>query len=166
MNADFNQKIERNPNEFLQVSNTINIFSFNNDNEKPKFSNVDMDQQDKCVDTNDLFNENNFDIENLKKNYLNNMISWQFLRKLSDFHQWPLGCIGSFIENSTKMKVETHNIHIDVKFFDKYVYKTEKLDNYSINLMSVTRDNAEKPINNEKFEVNPQEIDFKEKILV
>ena len=154
MNAEVESKIEKNPSEFLLVSNTINIMTINDDNEKAKFSTLEIEKEDKCVDTNDLFDETNFDIEILKKNYLNNMISWQFLKKIADFHQWPLGCIASFIENSTKIKVETKNIYIDVKVFDKYVYRSEKFEfKEKQNTIPKINENSDISTNNEKLEI-------------
>ena len=78
--------------------------------------------QDQATDTNDLFIENEFDFENLKKNYLNNLISWSFLKKISEFNQWPLGCLGNIIENSLKSQVNSKNIYVDVRAYNKYVY--------------------------------------------
>lgn len=77
------------------------------------------------VDTADLLEDDSFDYLNLKKNYLNNMISWSFLKKLSDFNQWPLGCIGNFVENSLKEDVGAKNIAINVQAYNKYVYTSE-----------------------------------------
>lgn len=171
MNEGFQPKVvEKNPNEFLLVSNTINIMSYNK-NENQKLFKVEMDKQDIGIDTNDLFEETSFDIEILKQNYLNNMISWQFLRKIADFHQWPLGCIGNFIENSTKAKIETQNIYIDVKVFDKFVYKTEKLENKEnlfVNSQIKTNENSERSSKNEnsdRIHFSP-EFNFTNQILV
>ena len=90
MKADIQHNLEKNPNEFLLVTNSVNVMSYTN-NDRPKVTMINLDKEDKGIDTNDLFEEASFDIEILKKNFLNNMISWQFLRKLADFHQWPLG---------------------------------------------------------------------------
>lgn len=76
---------------------------------------------DSSTDTMDLYNEL-FDFENLKRNSLNNMLSWSFLKKLSDFNQWPIGCIGNLVENSIKDEVSSKNISIEVQAYDKKVY--------------------------------------------
>jgi hypothetical protein len=166
MNADLLTKVEKNPNEFLLVSNTVNIMSFTNNSEKPKITQVEMEKEDKSIDTNDLFPEADLDLEVLKKKYLNSMISWQFLRKLADFHQWPLACIGNFIENSTKPNVETKNIHINMKVYEKSVYRTERLDNYDNQKMN---DNSERSMKNNKIDSEStfsQSADYRDKILV
>ena len=41
------------------------------------------------------------------------MMTWHFLKQLSDFHKWPIGCIGNFIKNSLKDYVSSNNIYID-----------------------------------------------------
>lgn len=166
MNADFQSKVEKNPNEFLLVSNTVNIMSFTNLSEKPKITQVEMEKEEKAVDTNDLFPESDLDLEVLKKKYLNNMISWQFLRKIADFHQWPLACIGNFIENSSKPLVETKNIHINMKVYEKSVYKTEKLDNYDNQRSNENSEKSMKNIRIDSENSSIQNIDYKDKIIV
>ena len=70
-----------------------------------------------ATDTNDLININFYSFEEIKKNYLNNLITWKFIKSLSDFYKWPLGCIGNFIKNSSKIDLNTKNIYIDIKKF-------------------------------------------------
>ena len=77
--------------------------------------NIKKDMKDFSADTNDLLNMNNYSFEEIKKNYLNNLITWQFLKSLSDFYKWPIGCIGNFIKNSLKDLVNSKNIYIDIK---------------------------------------------------
>jgi hypothetical protein len=109
---------EYNNDEFLFVSNNINIIpNTNSTGERKCFSNKEV-----ATDTLDLIDDLEFNFENLKKNYLNNMISWSFLKKLSDFNQWPLGCLANFVENSLNDEVETKNLKIDVKCYDRKVY--------------------------------------------
>ena len=71
--------------------------------------------EDFAADTNDLLDINFYSFEELKKNYLNNLITWKFLKSLSDFYKWPIGCIGNFIKNSLKENVNSKNIFIDIK---------------------------------------------------
>jgi len=69
---------------------------------------------DKKIDTNDLININDYSKDKLKQNYVNNLITWSFLKKLSDYHQWPLGCIGNLIQNSLKPHIQSKNIYLDI----------------------------------------------------
>ena len=69
---------------------------------------------DKKIDTNDLINMNDYSKDKLKQNYVNNLITWSFLKKLSDYHQWPLGCIGNLIQNSLKPHIQSKNIYLDI----------------------------------------------------
>jgi hypothetical protein len=69
---------------------------------------------DKKIDTNDLINMNDYSKDKLKQNYVNNLITWNFLKKLSDYHQWPLGCIGNLIQNSLKPHIQSKNIYLDI----------------------------------------------------
>ncbi len=51
---------------------------------------VKKELKDISVDTNDLLNMNFYSFEEIKKNYLNNLITWKFLKSLSDFYKWPI----------------------------------------------------------------------------
>ena len=73
------------------------------------------DMEDFEADTNDLINMNFYSFEEIKKNYLNNLITWEFLKSLSDFYKWPIGCLGNFLKNSLKDYVSSKNIYIDIK---------------------------------------------------
>ena len=73
------------------------------------------DMEDFEADTNDLINMNFYSFEEIKKNYLNNLITWEFLKSLSDFYKWPIGCMGNFLKNSLKDYVSSKNIYIDIK---------------------------------------------------
>ena len=69
---------------------------------------------DKKIDTNDLINMNDYSKDKLKQNYINNLITWKFLKNLCDYHQWPLGCIGNLIQNSLKPHIQSKNIYLDI----------------------------------------------------
>ena len=85
--------------------------------------------EDFSGDTNDLININFYSFEEMKKNYLNNLITWKFLQHLSDFYKWPLGCIGNFIKNSCKNNINTKNIYLDInKFRNDEIYLSIKYD--------------------------------------
>ena len=71
--------------------------------------------EDFAADTNDLMDINFYSLKELKKNYLNNLMTWNFLKSLSDFYKWPIGCIGNFIKNSMKENINSKNINIDLK---------------------------------------------------
>lgn len=95
---------------------------------------VNNNMEEKSTDTNDLGDQYFFTFEEIKKNYLNNLISWSFLKKISEFNQWPIGCIGNFILNSLKDQVESKNIYIDL------VESIENKKNKKINLLSIKDD--------------------------
>jgi hypothetical protein len=135
---NINNYINKNEEEVLYVSTNLNIPSQNNNLDKPLIISREIG-----VDTLDLVEDNEFNFEELKKNYLNNMISWQFLTKLSDFNQWPLNCIITFIENSMKEEVQSKNIHITCKAYDKKVYSVTR-DNLQITALDQIKDFTEK----------------------
>ena len=61
-------------------------------NVQPSNENVEMLSLNKnlnsiSTDTSDLVGQDFFTFEEIKKNYLNNLISWTFLKKLSEFNQ-------------------------------------------------------------------------------
>ena len=116
-----NKKVEILPNnkkKKLDNKEKLNeiVLSDNNNNEinDDETNIIDNDIEDFAADTNDLLDINFYSFEELKKNYLNNLITWKFLKSLSDFYKWPIGCIGNFIKNSLKEKINTKNIYIDI----------------------------------------------------
>ena len=72
-------------------------------------------------DTEDLCEDNTFNFKDIKRKYINNLISWSFLKKISDIFQWPLGCFGNLIDNSIFHGNAT-KVAIDVNCYDKKVY--------------------------------------------
>ena len=80
------------------------------------------------IDTSDLDADKFYCLEELKQNYLNNIITWNFLKKLSQFSQWPIGCIGDLVHNSLKEEINASNIYIDVKEYQNIVLKIPKND--------------------------------------
>ena len=103
------KKIDNNGNK---NKNDANISDSNKIYEN---DNIDNDMEDFAADTNDLININFYSLKELKKNYLNNLMTWNFLKSLSDFYKWPIGCIGNFIKNSIKENINSKNINIDFK---------------------------------------------------
>ena len=103
-------------------------------NVQPSNENVEMLSLNKNLNsistvTSDLVGQDFFTFEEIKKNYLNNLISWTFLKKLSEFNQWSLGCIGNFVMNSLKEQVTAKNIYIQ---FEKYNNENTNEDVLSI----------------------------------
>ena len=98
------KKIDNNGNK---NKNDANISDSNKIYEN---DNIDNDMEDFAADTNDLININFYSLKELKKNYLNNLMTWNFLKSLSDFYKWPIGCIGNFIKNSLKENINSKNI--------------------------------------------------------
>ena len=87
------------------------------------------DMEDFATDTNDLLNMNAYSFEEIKKSFLNNLMTWQFLKSLSDFYKWPIGCIGNFIKNSIKDHVNSKNIYINInKIKNDEIYLSIKDD--------------------------------------
>jgi len=126
-NINSNNNKPKKEDDLLILSNNLNTLINNNKFLKDQKETSDfLDRappRDEATDTFDLIPESTFDFESLKKNYLNNLISWSFLKKLSDMNQWPLGCLGNIVENSFKYEVQAKNIHVDVRAYYKQVYK-------------------------------------------
>lgn len=70
------------------------------------------------VDTSDLnsFNQNNF--SEFKRDYVNNYISWKFLKDQASYFQFPLSCIMTFVDNAAKPEVKAKKISINMYCFD------------------------------------------------
>ena len=120
INIEFNQG-KRKKNVEILGNNKKKKLEESNDNDNNK-DDLDLyypinrgDVEDFSTDTNDLINMNFFSFEEIKKNYLNNMMTWKFLKHLSAFYKWPIGCIGNFVKNSLKDYVSSRNIYIDYK---------------------------------------------------
>ena len=119
ISIELNQNKKRKNAETLS-NNKKKRIEEKNENENNEDMNLNLiynpnkgDMEDFSTDTNDLINMNFYSFEEIKKNYLNNMMTWHFLKQLSAFYKWPIGCIGNFIKNSLKDYVSSKNIHID-----------------------------------------------------
>lgn len=111
-NDNLNNYLKKNEDKVLMVSNTITyVKSLNKKNETI--------QVNKETETSDLYDYNEYDLEILKKNFINPLFSWSMLEKISDFYQWPFICLGNFIENSLSKEVNSQNIEINLKLFKK-----------------------------------------------
>ena len=103
----------------------------NNKNINKKNKGIDMEDNeygkgkknvimnDVSLDTDDLINMDFYSFNELKKNYVNNLITWNFLTKISEYNEWGIGCIGNFIMNSLKDYVESKNIFIESKNYNE-----------------------------------------------
>ena len=115
-----NKKVEILPNnkkkklENKEMKNEI-VLSDNNNEMIEENIIMENDMEDFAASNDDLKDIDFYSFEELKKNYLNNLITWKFLKSLSDFYKWPIGCIGNFIKNSLKESVNSKNIYIDIK---------------------------------------------------
>jgi hypothetical protein len=123
---NINELISNKDESYLIIANTINSV-VNNNNNNISNNRTNVTYSEIGVDTSTLYEDHTFDYESLKKNYINTMISWSFLKKLSEFHQWPIGCIGNFIENSLAQDVQAKNIHIDIQAYDRLVYTSDNV---------------------------------------
>jgi hypothetical protein len=70
------------------------------------------------VDTSDLCKLNNYNINQLKLEYVNNYISWKFLKDQASYFQFPLCCIMTFVDNAAKPEVKAKKISINMYLFD------------------------------------------------
>ena len=116
INIELNQGKKRKNAEILSNNKKKKIEEKNeNENEDINLIYVPnkSEMEDFTTDTNDLINMNYYSFEEIKKNYLNNMMTWHFLKHLSAFYKWPIGCIGNFIKNSLKDYVSSRNIYIN-----------------------------------------------------
>ena len=109
----------------------------NNDDRRDENIEINRkDMEDFNADTNDLINMNFYSFEEIKKNYLNNLITWEFLKSLSDFYKWPIGCLGNFLKNSLKDYVSSKNIYIDIaKIKNDEIYLSIKDDGKGISCL-------------------------------
>ena len=76
-----------------------NLEVLNKNSEKYKKT---MKIHDIGVDTTSFseFFDNSFNFKEIKSDYLSNLISFSFLKKVGGFYQWPLLCFSNLVENS------------------------------------------------------------------
>jgi signal transduction histidine kinase len=111
-----------------------------------------MKIRDIGVDTTNFneFYNNSFNFKEIKSNYLSNLISFSFLKKVGSFYQWPFLCFSNLVENSI-IHGKAMKVNIDVNCYDDEIYK--RLDILSDN----------KSTSNELKEYNG---DYSHKIIV
>ena len=117
-----------------------------------------MKIRDIGIDTtnfNDFYN-NSFNFKEIKSNYLSNLISFSFLKKVGTFYQWPFLCFSNLIENSI-IHGNSSKIDVDINCYEEEIYKRLELATKNTNLSEY------------KQESNDLEIykgDYSHKILV
>ena len=79
------------------------------------------------------FFDNSFNFKEIKSDYLSNLISFSFLKKVGGFYQWPLLCFSNLIENSI-MHGKATNINININCYDSEIYKRLELADKNTNL--------------------------------
>ena len=79
------------------------------------------------------FFDNSFNFKEIKSDYLSNLISFSFLKKVGGFYQWPLLCFSNLVENSI-IHGKAKNIFIDIKCYENEIYKRLELATKNTNL--------------------------------
>ena len=98
-----------------------NLEVLNKNSEKYKKT---MKIRDIGVDTTNFkeFYNNSFNFKEIKSNYLSNLISFSFLKKVGSFYQWPFLCFSNLLENSI-IHGKSMKVDIDVNCYDDEIYK-------------------------------------------
>ena len=98
-----------------------NLEVLNKNSEKYKKT---MKIRDIGVDTTNFneFYNNSFNFKEIKSNYLSNLISFSFLKKVGSFYQWPFLCFSNLLENSI-IHGKAMKVDIDVNCYDDEIYK-------------------------------------------
>ena len=109
-----------------------NLEVLNKNREKYKRT---MKIRDIGIDTTSFseFFDNSFNFKEIKSDYLSNLISFSFLKKVGGFYQWPLLCFSNLIENSI-IHGKATNIDININCYDSEIYKRLELANKNTNL--------------------------------
>ena len=109
-----------------------NLEVLNKNSEKYKKT---MKIHDIGVDTTSFseFFDNSFNFKEIKSDYLSNLISFSFLKKVGGFYQWPLLCFSNLVENSI-IHGKSKNIYIDIKCYENEIYKRLELATKNTNL--------------------------------
>ena len=116
MSSPQNPAEKANEPDYLILSHNIELLNANS-----KRNERACKLKETSSDTFDLCEDNTFNFKELKRKYINNLISWSFIKKISDLFQWPLGCFGNLIDNSF-IHGKATRVDIDVNCYDKKVY--------------------------------------------
>ena len=109
-----------------------NLEVLNKNKEKYKKT---MKIRDIGIDTTSFneFFDNSFNFKEIKSDYLSNLISFSFLKKVGGFYQWPLLCFSNLVENSI-IHGKATNININVNCYENEIYKRLELANKNTDL--------------------------------
>ena len=110
-----------------------NLEVLNKNREKYKKT---MKIRDIGIDTSSFneFFDNSFNFKEIKSDYLSNLISFSFLKKVGGFYQWPLLCFSNLVENSI-IHGKATNININVNCYDSEIYKRLELATKNTDLL-------------------------------
>ena len=126
-------------NEYLILTHNLDLNSSSNNNiNNTKLKETGTDTKH----LNDLYN-NSFDFLEIKNNFLKNLISFSFLKKISNIYQWPFLCFGNLLENS--IKNYSKNFYIEFKYENRFQF------NYNINNNNDNYDDDDNNNNNDKI---------------
>ena len=94
-----------------------------------------MKIRDIGIDTTNFneFYNNSFNFKEIKSNYLSNLISFSFLKKVGTFYQWPFLCFSNLVENSI-IHGKASQIDIDINCYEDEIYKRLELATKNTNL--------------------------------
>ena len=81
------------------------------------------------------FFDNSFNFKEIKSDYLSNLISFSFLKKVGGFYQWPLLCFSNLVENSI-IHGKATNINININCYESEIYKRLELATKNTNLLA------------------------------
>ena len=117
-----------------------------------------MKIRDIGIDTTNFneFYNNSFNFKEIKSNYLSNLISFSFLKKVGTFYQWPFLCFSNLLENSI-IHGRATSIDIDINCYEDEIYKRLELATKNTNLSEY------KP---ESSDLEVYKGDYSHKILV
>ena len=103
-----------------------------------------MKIRDIGIDTTNFneFYNNSFNFKEIKSNYLSNLISFSFLKKVGTFYQWPFLCFSNLVENSI-IHGKASQIDIDVNCYEDEIYKRLELATKNTNLSEYKPKNSD-----------------------
>ena len=87
-----------------------------------------MKIKDIGIDTTNFneFYNNSFNFKEIKSNYLSNLISFSFLKKVGTFYQCPFLCFSNLIDNSI-IHGHSSEVDIDINCYEDLIYKRLEL---------------------------------------
>ena len=103
-----------------------------------------MKIRDIGIDTTNFneFYNNSFNFKEIKSNYLSNLISFSFLKKVGTFYQWPFLCFSNLIDNSI-IHGHSSEVDIDINCYEDEIYKRLELATKNTNLLEYKPENSE-----------------------